>query len=55
MGNVPEPCIDRPYVQLIQRDFGNSDKESDYDKDKANIPFQPLGMHIFHTTHNLHA
>lgn len=41
LGNKPETCIDRTYmyVQLIQSDFGNSDKESDYDKDKANIPF----------------
>ena len=29
---------DRPRVPLIQPNFGDSDKESDYDKDEANIP-----------------
>ena len=29
---------DRPRVPLIQPNFGDSDKESDYDEDEANIP-----------------
>lgn len=29
---------DRPHVQLIEPDFGESDKESDYDEDEANFP-----------------
>lgn len=29
---------DRPRVPLIEPNFGDSDKESDYDEDEANIP-----------------
>lgn len=29
---------DRPRVPVIQLNFGDSDKESDYDEDEANIP-----------------